>query len=437
MIRPWPLATTLIKTVTHFFPGLWKQLQALPDKRQQSKVDYPGPMLLLIVILGLLLKTGSMRGFRGMATDPCVRNLQVMSRRLFGCEFPDRFPDETTLADYLVGQDPEAIGEVRCGLVRELVRGRVLEGFRLLGRFYLVAIDGTGCLVFANKHCDHCLTKKHKSGAITYYHPVLEAKLITRNGMSISIGTEFIENEAPDVSKQDCELKAFYRLAAKLKKDFPQLPICLLLDGLFANSPVMAICENADWSYLITFKAGSLPTLYDEYRRTRELAAQSKTVGTSRGSRFHQWTNGLEHDAHALNVLECNEVTSPYSRTFMYITNIEVTEENIQELTQGGRDRWKIENEGFNTQKNGGWELEHAYSKSLVGAKVVYLLIQIAHLFEQLLVRGSLHEWMRKARISVKVFSRRLFAVLTETTINEDEFGQTMLSKIQIRLDTG
>ena len=57
-----------------------------------------------------------------------------------------------------------------------------------------MAIDGTGALVFGAKHCDHCLTKT-SNGKTTYYHPVLEGKLTMANGLALSVGTEFIENE--------------------------------------------------------------------------------------------------------------------------------------------------------------------------------------------------------------------------------------------------
>jgi hypothetical protein len=64
-----------------------------------------------------------------------------------------------------------------------------------------------------------------------YYHPVLEAKLVTANGFSFSVMSEFIENVDLSADKQDCERKAFYRLAKRLKARFPRWPICLLLDG--------------------------------------------------------------------------------------------------------------------------------------------------------------------------------------------------------------
>jgi len=116
----------------------------------------------------------------------------------------------------------------------------------LLDKYFLVVMDGTGVLTFPERHCAHCLTMTHH-GHTTYYHPVLEAKLVTRVGLVFSLMTEFIENPGESPTKQDCELKAFYRLAERLKRRFPRLPICLLLDGLFAGGPTFSRCDRYHW----------------------------------------------------------------------------------------------------------------------------------------------------------------------------------------------
>ena len=121
---------------------------------------------------------------------------------------------------------------MRTFIIRALLRKKCLEEFRLPGENYSIAIDGTGRLSFKRRHCGHCLERKPFDHTTLFYHPVLEAKLVFSNGLALSIATEFIENEKPDVKKQDCELKAFYRLAEKLKQTFPQLRICLLLDAV-------------------------------------------------------------------------------------------------------------------------------------------------------------------------------------------------------------
>lgn len=72
-----------------------------------------------------------------------------------------------------------------------------------------------------------------------YYHKVLEAKLVLGDKIIISLGTEFIENEKEDVSKQDCELNAAKRLLKRIKQEYPKLPVCTQGDVLYGAEPVM------------------------------------------------------------------------------------------------------------------------------------------------------------------------------------------------------
>ncbi|MCX5877836.1 MAG: hypothetical protein NTY44_01825, partial [Deltaproteobacteria bacterium] len=88
-----------------------------------------------------------------------------------------------------------------------LIRKKVLYSYRVLGIYFIVAIDGTGTVNFDHRHCPHCLTRT-RNGKTLYYHPVLEAKLVTSNGFAFSLMTEFIENPGDQATKQDCELKA-------------------------------------------------------------------------------------------------------------------------------------------------------------------------------------------------------------------------------------
>ena len=140
----------------------------------------------------------------------------------------------------------------------------------------MVAIDGTGTFRFSERHCDYCLTVTH-GDKTQYYHNVLEAKLVTPSGFSFSLMTEFIENGPTDSpSKQDCELKAFYRLIKSLKKRFKRLPICLLLDGLFANGNVFGLCRATSWPFIITLKDDQLKTINQEFDHLRELQSENQ-----------------------------------------------------------------------------------------------------------------------------------------------------------------
>lgn len=122
---------------------------------------------------------------------------------------------------------------------------------------------------------------KKGSPVYVYYHAVLEAKLVTVSGLALSVATEFIENT--DINKdldfekqkQDCELKAFYRLAEKLKRSFPQLNICLVLDSLYAGKPTFDICEKYRFRYIITFKEGSMPETFKEFETLKKLSQEN------------------------------------------------------------------------------------------------------------------------------------------------------------------
>ena len=91
-----------------------------------------------------------------------------------------------------------------------------------------------------------------------------------------------------------------------------------------------------------------------------------------------------------LNALQCKEIVDGVETTFAWVTDLKLTGTTVEEVAQGGRDRWRIENEGFNTQKTSELNLEHVYSSEPEKLKSYYLLLQIAHILIQLLERGSL-----------------------------------------------
>ena len=103
-------------------------------------------------------------------------------------------------------------------------------------------------------------------------------------------------------------MRAFYRLIKNLKKDFPQLSICLLLDGLYAAGPVFDICKNHNWKYIITFKEGSMSDVYAEYMNLKPLFKETfKEITDGKIKQKFNWVTGIAYQAHSLNVLECNE----------------------------------------------------------------------------------------------------------------------------------
>jgi len=416
---------------------LTERLDQVRDTRASDRIVYPTRFLVWAAWMPFLLKLGSRRAVRFELDSPiALENLN----RLSGSTQHTR-PHSDTLEHFLGHVPPGESPKLRRDMVYRLIRMKALDDARVLG-FFLVVVDGTGLVTFGQRHCAHCLERT--AGGQTYYaHQVLEAKLVTPQGLAISIASQFIENADPKADKQDCELKAFARLAQQLKRDFPQLRLCLCLDALYANGTALTICENNRWAYLIVFKEGSLPEVWQEYQTLLDLCPNHRRTHPVRPG-VHQrfaWVNDLTYTdtagrPHRFDAFCCHETEPGASRFFAWITNIPVIHDNVIPLANdGGRNRWKIENEGFNMQKNGGYHLEHAYSRHDIQMGHWYVLLQIAHMILQLVERGSLLSQTAKRLFgSLRALARRLAESLRHCPIPPDALGPAQTARIQIRL---
>jgi hypothetical protein len=368
----------------------------------------------------------------------------------------DSRPVNKTLEYFLrrVGSDP--VAGLRRQAVHRLLRMKVLDGARLQGRF-LVLIDGSGYLVFHSRHCAHCLTQQH--GATTLYlHQVLEAKWLGPAGLVVSIATEFIDNRDASAGanaeqfKQDCERKALRRLLARLRAEFPQLRICLSGDGLYACGEGFQVAKDSRCDYVYAFQPGRLPALWQDFQGLLQLCPEQRVEWTTpQGTRqVYRWVNGLRYVGSdnrewTFNAIHCQEINQEGKEgEWSWVTPLEVNHEKVVEVaTQGGRERWRAENEGFNTQKNSGLNLEHAYSHKCWAA--YYYLLQIAHLLLQLVEKGSLlrhlaqEQGQRTALAlfgSLKNMAQRLLESLRYRHWPDEVFDVAVARTIQVRLDS-
>ena len=165
---------------------------------------------------------------------------------------------------------------------------------------------------FEKRHCPHGLTKTYNKGTkdekTVYFHYVLECKLVVGE-MAISLASEFIENPEKDFEKQDCELKAFYRLEKKVKEEHPRSPICTLVDGEYACQQVLEICGKNKWEYIIRFKAGSIPTVGEEYERLKNY---DKNITIEENGKIYRYVNDIEYKDYKVNVIEMEEPQKKY-----------------------------------------------------------------------------------------------------------------------------
>ena len=438
----------------HFFPKdlLNKWISKISDPRMQDMCTYDLKHLTWLGLLMFLLRLESRRQLLKERETECFRlNLLALS----GTD-EDQVAHPDTL-NYLLEFVPvEELEKVKVKMIRQLIKDKRLDTFRLGGKFR-IAIDGTQLFSFSEQHCEHCLKTEHSSGIVTWSHKILEAKLVAENGLALSVCSEPIENENGVYDKQDCELKAFYRLEKKLKKAFPRTPFCLLLDGLYACQDVFDICRNRNWEYIIILKKGRIPTLFDEAMLKKESSPENTmdVIIDKTTKQKLSWVYYLKYGKNYVHVLFCEERRIEKGEevivNWVWVSSFVPDKDNIKKLVnKGGRQRWKIENQGFKEQKKDDFGLEHLYGEDPNAWKNYYQLLQIAHMLDQLIRYGDFckklqeHSMKRQNKPilpfreyyqSTRNFIKRLAESFRTKFFSE--LAYTLIGNIQIRFDSG
>ncbi len=428
------------KVMRQHFPGLQQQLKELPDPRERH--HYKIDEIVMGGISMFLFKEGTRNAFNNDRTEPRFRENY---RKIFNM----RLPHMDTVNDVFLLTDVNSFETLKYNSISALLRKKVLAGQRFMGR-YLVAIDGTGIASYDYKHCDSCLSKTSKNGKTTYFHNVLEAKLITHAGMSLSIATEWISNQGKvDFDKQDCERAAFKRLAEKIKKAYPRLPIIIVADGLYPWEGFFNICQQNNWNYIVTLKDNSLKTLQEDIHWEKRFNPEQKckVLRVKDKKQVHlgyQWLTGLSYRGHYLNWVECVEETGgkgEYAdklQRFVHLSDLPIDANNCAGVSDSGRLRQKIENEGFNSQKNHGYNLEHKFSRDSFSAmQVYYQCLQIAHIINQITELTTDIAAILKAnkKFTIRYLWKRMISFMLEAAIEKTEIENLLKKRFQIRLE--
>ena len=421
----------LLKIISHFFHELPQWINEMTDPRNPSYTVYTQSDLIFMGILKNICAVKTMRSMEEQFNaETCIDTLRILS----GDRNLTEMPHYDTLNYYLEKLSPNCLAEIRKRMVKRLIRMKSFCRARLLGKYWRVIIDGTGLFCFKEKHCENCLVTtitREKDGKEVkfkrYYHKVLEAKLVLAPNIIISLDTEFIENEREDVEKNDCEINAAKRLLKRLRKDYPRLPICLQGDALYAAEPVMEICRNYGWKYILTQKEARQKLLAENYAGIQKSGGAETIEKAGKENGIGEYINHVEAAAgkqETANMYRYWYETErkngkPKIHELQWITNIELTAGNLEEMIEAGRGRWKIENEGFNNQKNGIYDIEHLNSKDSNAMKNHYLMTQIADIVMQLYLAWS--PLIREIGQSIKNTSSRLLESFRQQTVTDED----------------
>jgi len=426
----------------HYFPGYLTWLKAVRDPRQRPEAcTFPIEYILMTVLLMHCGQCGSRRQLgrelRGGRLGSNIWRLVGKAHRHLACH-----PD--TVNGVLEVLDPEQVEILIAEVFRRLRRARVLDRFRFNGKL-VCAIDGTKVLSFKSRHCEHC-THQTQKGVTTYFHYVLAAKIVTPLGLVVPLAVTFIENPAGEFDKQDCEIKAWRRLYQKIQRLYPRLPLNLVGDGLYAEETTFACCEQAGWDFYITLPEDKLPSVTAQLPPAAEQWTGTRTEQrvNKQGKlrRTVRWQTPVRYHGEILHVIELEETNDAGERVYYnrWATNVKPDYQNAFDLAQTGRLRWKIENEGTNTQKNGGYEMGHAYGRNQNAWKNYYLLLQLSQLLNDLVRFG---DYIQKSTADPQAsfasvfetmhnFAKRLIEHLRRAPLQLDDAAPTR--DIQVRL---
>jgi hypothetical protein len=231
---------------------------------------------------------------------------------------------------------------------------------------------------------------------------VLEANLAFANGMVIPLLSEVLSAQEGDSQrdKQDCEQRAFHRLAQRLKKCFSHLPILLLLDGLYPNGPIIQLCRQNNWDFMMVLQDDSLPTVWEEIQGLKGYQTQNR-LAQKWGDRQQQfwWVNDIPYSykdpasgrsktqkVHAVICEESWQEIAPGSTQVVqktskhaWLSDQPLHRGNVHERCNlGARHRWGIES-GILVEKHHGYQYEHCFSYEWEAMRGYHYLMRLGH----------------------------------------------------------
>ena len=379
------------KTRKHLsFDPLIRQIhlraEQLPDSREEADCSYSVADAVMSGIAMLSLKDSSLLAFQERRSDVNMKNIFCIAQ----------VPSDTQMREILDPLKPDSLRPMFNDVLRELQRGKALDTYHFLDGYCLLSMDGSGYFSSKKVHCEQCLQRTNsKTGEIIYHHQMLAAAVVHPDlKQVIPLAPEAIIKQDGD-NKNDCERNASKRLLQKIRDEHPHWKIIIVEDGLASNAPHIRLLKRLNMRFLL----GAKP---DDHEYLFEAVSQAETEGRVTTLRWTDDTQKEEvqceirfvnqlplNQSNAgllVNFLQYTESTADGSirKRFSWVTDLTITCDNAQHLVRGGRARWKIENETFNTLKNQGYQFGHNFGHGTRNLSTIFaMLMMLAFLVDQ------------------------------------------------------
>ena len=406
------------KTIFHYVPEILKYIDEIREPRKRN--NYSMRYLIMSEML-MFLSEGKSQRFTETAykDNKYLENIGKIIK-----EDIRKIPDAEIYTNVFSKVEKKEIEKFQYKINYQMIRNKIYEDSKILGKYNLV-LDATR---FQKAHYE--ISKEWlnetKDGNTTWYLSMLELKLVANN-MAISLMNEMIKNEdkkkeneteeeiknkSIEELKQDCELNASKRMLPRFRKIYPRLPVRIIADSLYPSIGLIELCEKENLEYIFVLKDKRIPTLLTEFLTLVSMLGGNREIKeTKEQIILTLWENNIDYKGKKINVIRQitkDKRTEKYSK-WMWITNREITRNNLYKIIYCAKLRDYIENQGFREQKvTSGIDLEHVYSKDIKAIKVIYTIIQITHLILQIIEHSNICGEFNKKYGSVKVFRRIL-----------------------------
>jgi hypothetical protein len=280
----------------------------------------------------------------------------------------NKIPTDNTLRAILDKVSPRKLREGFHDLFKVIEKLGLLKKYRYLDKHLIISVDGVEHFCSKTIHCKHCMERKHRDGSSSFYHSMLSAAIVHPDKKEVFI----LDNEPilkqDGIKKNDCERNAVHRLFANLRLNYAKEPMIFVFDALYACAPVIKqIQKIKSWGFVINVKAKGNKYLFSQFE---ELANHDKilwhTCENKAGKHRFSYANKLILNQNNKDIF-VNMLAYQWTnlkgetKSFTWITSIELNKSSIYKVMRIGRSRWKIENETFNTLKNQGYNFEHNF----------------------------------------------------------------------------
>ena len=299
-------------------------------------------------------------------------------------------PCDTQMRTIVDEVDPAELRPLYKDVFRQLQRGKVMEKMVFMENSYLLSLDGTGYFSSNEVHCRSCLEKKSsKTGEIRYAHQLLGGAIVHPDCAEVvPFAPEAIIKQDGE-TKNDCERNAAKRFLEKLRHDHPHLSLIVVEDGLSSNAPHISELQKHGLHYILGVKEGDHKFLFEYVAKARAAEQTTEFELENKGTihRFcfiNQVPLNESNPDQLVNFVEYWEINPGKTQHFSWVTDFTVTNANVFQIMRGGRARWKIENETFNTLKNQGYHFDHNFGHGDKNLSVVFAsLMMLAFLVDQ------------------------------------------------------